>query len=47
MLIAAMRGLRLLDNLELLLPELEISPVELMKLAGKQPKRIRHKKTGQ
>ncbi len=44
MLIAVMRVLRLLDNLELLLPEQEISPVELLKLKGKQPQRIRTKK---
>ena len=45
MLIAVMRVLRLLDNLELLLPEQEISPVELLKLKGKQPRRIRTKNT--
>jgi len=44
MLVAAIRVLRLLDNLELLLPEQEISPVELLALKGKKPKRIRPKK---
>jgi len=42
-LIAIFRVLRLLDNLEMLLPEIEISPIELMKLKGKIPKRIRKK----
>lgn len=44
MLIAVMRVLRLLNNLELLLPEQQISPIELLKLKGKQPQRIRTKK---
>lgn len=41
MLIAVMRVLRLLDNLELLLPRQEVSPIELLKLQGKKPQRIR------
>ncbi len=44
MLLPVLRVLRLLDNLELLLPEIGISPVELLKLKGKQPQRIRYKK---
>jgi len=39
-----LRVLRLLENLELLLPEIGLSPVELLKLKGKTPKRIRRKK---
>ena len=44
MFLAIMRVLRLLNNFELLLPEQQISPVEIMKLKGKKPQRIRHKK---
>jgi transcriptional regulator with XRE-family HTH domain len=44
MLLPVLRVLRLLDNLELLLPEIGISPIELMKLKGKTPRRIRAKK---
>jgi len=44
MVIAVMRVLRLLDNLELLLPEQEISPLEILKLKGEQRQRVRHKK---
>ena len=44
MLLPVMRVLRLLDNLELLLPEIGISPIEMLKIKGKPPKRIRAKK---
>ena len=44
MLIPIMRVLRLLENLELLLPEIGVSPIEMMKLQGKKPQRIRTKK---
>jgi len=44
MILPVLRVLRLLDNLELLLPEIGISPVEIMKFKGKQPQRIRSKK---
>lgn len=44
MVIAVMRVLRLLDNLEQLLPEQEISPLEILKLKGEQRQRVRHKK---
>jgi len=43
-LLPVLRTLRLLDNLELLLPEIGLSPVELLNLKGKMPKRIRAKK---
>jgi transcriptional regulator with XRE-family HTH domain len=43
-LIAILRVLRLLENLEMLFPEIELSPIEMMKLQGKIPKRIRRKK---
>ena len=44
-LLPVMRVLRLLDNFELLIPEIGISPIEMLKLKGKTPKRIKHKKT--
>ncbi|GHT33497.1 hypothetical protein AGMMS49574_19310 [Bacteroidia bacterium] len=43
MLLPVLRVLRLLDNLEMLLPEIGISPIEILKLKGKTPKRIRMK----
>jgi len=43
-LIAVLRVLRLLENFEMLLPEIEVSPIEIMKLRGKKPNRIRRKK---
>ncbi|MEA5129347.1 MAG: helix-turn-helix transcriptional regulator [Proteiniphilum sp.] len=43
LLIAVMRVLRLVNNFELLLPEQEISPVELLRLKGKKVQRIRPK----
>jgi transcriptional regulator with XRE-family HTH domain len=43
-LIAVLRVLRLLENFEMLLPEIEASPIEIMKLKGKIPTRIRRKK---
>jgi Predicted transcriptional regulators len=46
MIIPVLRALRLLDNLELLLPDLGVSPIEMMKLKGKIPQRIRPKKVG-
>ncbi len=39
-LITVMRTLRLLDNIETLIPEPPISPVELMKLKGKSKQRV-------
>jgi len=44
MIVPVLRALRLLDNFEALLPEIEISPVEILKFKGKQPQRIRSKK---
>jgi len=44
MLLRVMRVLRLLDNLEFLLPEIGPSPIEMLKLQGKKPKRIRNPK---
>ncbi|GHS86599.1 hypothetical protein FACS1894201_07540 [Bacteroidia bacterium] len=41
MLLPVLRELRLLDNLEMLLPEMGISPIERIKLKGKTPKRIK------
>jgi transcriptional regulator with XRE-family HTH domain len=43
-LLSVLRVLRLLDNLEMLFPEIGISPIELFKLQGKTPQRIRTKK---
>jgi transcriptional regulator with XRE-family HTH domain len=43
MFLPVLRVLRLLDNLEMLLPEIGVSPIEMLKLKGKAPKRIRHK----
>ena len=42
--LSVLRVLRLLDNLELFIPEIGISPIELLKLKGKTPKRIRKTK---
>lgn len=44
MFIPVLRVLRLLDNLELLVPEIGPSPVEMIKQKGKIPQRIRPKK---
>jgi len=41
MLVPVLRVLQLLDNLEMLLPETGISPVEILKFKGKQPQRVR------
>lgn len=38
-LIAIMRALRLINNLELLVPEAQISPIEMLKLKGETRKR--------
>lgn len=39
-----LRTLGLLENLEVLLPELGISPIQMRKMQGKKTIRIRHKK---
>jgi transcriptional regulator with XRE-family HTH domain len=44
MLVAVMRVLRLLPNLELLLPDQPVSPVALLKQSRKETKRVRQKK---
>jgi len=43
-LIPVLRVLRLLNNLEQLFPEQEFSPVEVMRLKGKAPQRIKPSK---
>jgi len=42
--LSVLRVLRLLDNFELLIPEIGISPIELLKLRGKTPKRVKKSK---
>ncbi|MDR0348500.1 MAG: helix-turn-helix domain-containing protein [Tannerella sp.] len=42
--LSVLRVLRLLDNFELFIPEIGISPIELLKLKGKTPKRIKKSK---
>jgi len=43
-LLAVLRVLRLLDNLDVFLPEIGISPIKMLELQGKKPQRIRPKK---
>ena len=42
--LSVLRILKLLDNFELFIPEIGISPIELLKLKGKMPKRIKKTK---
>jgi transcriptional regulator with XRE-family HTH domain len=42
--LSVLRVLRLLDNFELFIPEIGISPIELLKLKGNTPKRIKKSK---
>lgn len=42
--ISILRTMGLLENLEVLLPELSISPLQMRKMQGKKVQRIRHKK---
>ena len=44
LLISVMRTLGLLENLDLLVPEQKPSPMELLRIQGKQVKRVRTKK---
>ncbi|MBQ7622898.1 MAG: helix-turn-helix transcriptional regulator [Bacteroidales bacterium] len=44
LLVSVLRTLGLLDNLELLVPEQRVSPLELLKTQGKQVKRVRTRK---
>lgn len=45
MFVSVLRSLGLLDNLEQLVPEIRISPIELKKLQGKKRYRVRRIKT--
>ena len=42
--ISVLRSLGLLENLEQLVPEIRVSPIELKKLQGKKRYRVRHLK---
>ena len=42
--ISILRTMGLLENLEVLLPELSISPIQMRKMQGRRVQRIRHKK---
>jgi transcriptional regulator with XRE-family HTH domain len=42
--LSVLRVLRILDNFELFIPEIGISPIELLRLKGKTPKRIKKSK---
>ena len=44
LLISVMRTLGLLENIDLLVPEQKPSPIEMLKMHGKQVKRVRTKK---
>lgn len=44
LLISVMRTLGLLENIDMLVPEQKPSPLELLKIQGKQIKRVRSKK---
>ncbi len=44
LLIAVFRVLKIVNNLEQLLPEIEISPVQILKLKGNTPKRVKKPK---
>lgn len=44
LLISVLRTLGLLENLDLLIPEQKPSPLELLKMQGKQVQRVRTKK---
>lgn len=44
LLISILRTLGVLENLETLLPELGISPIQMRKMQGKKVQRVRHKK---
>ena len=45
--ISVLRTMGLLENLEVLLPELSISPIQMRKMQGRKIQRIRHKKKEQ
>lgn len=44
LLVSVLRTLGLLENLQVLLPEIGISPIQMRQLQGKKKLRIRHKK---
>jgi transcriptional regulator with XRE-family HTH domain len=44
LLVSILRSLGLLENLEILLPELGISPMQMRKMQGRKVLRVRHKK---
>lgn len=44
LLISVLRTLGLLENLETLLPELGISPMQMRKMQGRKQQRVRHRK---
>ena len=44
LLVSVLRTLGLLENLQVLLPEIGISPIQMSQLQGKKKLRIRHKK---
>lgn len=44
LLISILRTLGVLENLETILPDIGISPIQMKKMQGKRKKRIRHKK---
>lgn len=44
LLVSVMRTLGLLENFEVLVPEQKTSPMELLRMQGKQVKRVRTKK---
>ena len=44
LLISILRTLGVLENLDNLLPELTISPIQMRKMQGKTVRRVRHKK---
>ncbi len=44
MFVDVLRAMKLLNNFEYLLPEVGISPADLIRLGSKVPKRIKHKK---
>lgn len=44
LLVSILRTLGMLENMEVLIPELDISPMQMRKMQGKKKQRIRHKK---
>lgn len=44
--VSILRTMGLLDNLDVLMPELGISPIQMRKMQRKKVQRVRHKKEG-